>query len=81
MEKTREQLEADYYPNWLRTIVRAFFDPGLAVPGLDLSRLSETNDAAPRNVVNSKYKPGEPFTGGGMRCPHWQFTRLRTLLR
>jgi hypothetical protein len=40
-EKTSEQLTGDYYPNWLRTIVTAFFDPRLAVEGIDLSRSSD----------------------------------------
>lgn len=39
--KTTEQLTGDYYPNWLRTIVTALFDPGLNAQGLDLSRSSD----------------------------------------
>src|SRR6266404_2385146 len=39
--KTNEQLTGDYYPNWLRTIVLAIFDPGNPLQGLDLSRSSD----------------------------------------
>lgn len=39
--KTTEQLTGDYYPNWLRTIVSALFDPGLEAQGVDLSRSSD----------------------------------------
>lgn len=40
-EKTSEQLTGDYYPNWLRTIVAAIFDPGNPLQRLDLSRSSD----------------------------------------
>jgi len=40
-EKTSEQLTGDYYPNWLRTIVAAIFDPGKPLQGVDLSRSSD----------------------------------------
>jgi hypothetical protein len=40
-EKTSEQLTGDYYPNWLRTIVAAIFDPGGPLQGVDLSRSSD----------------------------------------
>jgi hypothetical protein len=40
-EKTSEQLTGDYYPNWLRTIVVAIFDPGNPLQGVDLSRSSD----------------------------------------
>jgi hypothetical protein len=33
-----EQIEGDYYPNWLRTIVDAIFDPGAALQGVDMSK-------------------------------------------
>jgi len=40
-EKTSEQLTGDYYPNWLRTIVEAIFEPGTALQAVDLSRSSD----------------------------------------
>jgi hypothetical protein len=40
-EKTSEQLTGDYYPNWLRTVVAAVFDPGNALQGVDMSRSSD----------------------------------------
>jgi hypothetical protein len=40
-DKTSEQLTGDYYPNWLRTIVAAIFDPGHPLQGVDLSRSSD----------------------------------------
>lgn len=39
--KTTEQLTGEYYPNWLRTIVEAIFDPGAALQGIDLSSSSD----------------------------------------
>jgi len=39
--KTSEQLTGDYYPNWLRTIVAAMFDPGDVLKDVDLSRSSD----------------------------------------
>jgi hypothetical protein len=39
--KTSEQITGDYYPNWLRTIVDAIFDPGTPLQGLDLTRSSD----------------------------------------
>jgi hypothetical protein len=40
-EKISEQLTGDYYPNWLRTIVAAIFDPGNALQGVDMTRSSD----------------------------------------
>jgi hypothetical protein len=40
-EKTGEQLTGDYYPNWLRTIVAAIFEPGNALQGIDMSQSSD----------------------------------------
>jgi len=40
-DKTSEQLTGDYYPNWLRTIVDALFDPGRPLHGVDLSLSSD----------------------------------------
>ncbi len=40
-QKTSEQLTGDYYPNWLRTLVTAIFEPGDALQGVDLSRSSD----------------------------------------
>jgi len=40
-EKTAERLTGDYYPNWLRTIVAAMFEPGTALHGVDLSHSSD----------------------------------------
>lgn len=39
--KTSEQATGDYYPNWLRTIVAAIFEPGDALKGVDLTRSSD----------------------------------------
>jgi hypothetical protein len=40
-DKTSEQLTGDYYPNWLRTIVMAIFDPGERLQGVELARSSD----------------------------------------
>ncbi len=40
-DKTSEQITGDYYPNWLRTLVAAMFDPGAALKGVDLSHSSD----------------------------------------
>lgn len=40
-EKTSEQVTGEYYPNWLRTIVDAIFDPGKPLEGLDLTRSND----------------------------------------
>jgi hypothetical protein len=40
-DKTSEQLTGDYYPNWLRTLVGAIFEPGAVLKGIDLSRSSD----------------------------------------
>lgn len=39
--KSSQQLTGDYYPNWLRTVVAAFFDPGDVLHDVDLSRSSD----------------------------------------
>lgn len=54
-KKTSEQLTGDYYPNWLRTIVAAIFDPGDALKGIDLSRSSD-------NPMSSGNKTCRRFT-------------------
>lgn len=41
-DKASEQLNGDYYPNWLRTIVNAIFDPGAALEGVDLTKSNDT---------------------------------------
>lgn len=41
-DKVSEQLDGDYYPNWLRTIVNGLFDPGAALHGIDLSKSNDT---------------------------------------
>ncbi len=40
-DKVREDLSGDYYPNWLRTMVNAIFDPGAPWQGVDLSKSSD----------------------------------------
>jgi hypothetical protein len=40
-KETSEQLTGEYYPNWLRSIVQAIFEPGAALQGVDLSRSSD----------------------------------------
>ncbi len=40
-DKISEQSTGDYYPNWLRTLVNAIFDPGIPLSGLDLSKSSD----------------------------------------
>ena len=39
--KTSEQLTGDYYPNWLRTIVAATFEPGTILKNVDLAHSSD----------------------------------------
>jgi hypothetical protein len=41
-EKVTEHLDGDYYPNWLRTIVNAIFDPGAVLQGVDLTKSGDT---------------------------------------
>jgi len=41
-DKVTEQLDGDYYPNWLRTFVDAIFDPGAALKGVDLTKSDDT---------------------------------------
>jgi len=40
-DKTTEQLTGDYYPNWLRTMVAAIFEPGAPLQGVDMTRSSD----------------------------------------
>jgi hypothetical protein len=40
-QQSAEQLSGDYYPNWLRTIVAAMFDPGDVLQGVSLSNSSD----------------------------------------
>jgi hypothetical protein len=40
-DKTSEQITGDYYPNWLRTLVTALFDPGAPLQGVDLGRSND----------------------------------------
>jgi hypothetical protein len=40
-DKTSEQISGDYYPNWLRTLVVAMFDPGTPLQGVDLGRSND----------------------------------------
>lgn len=40
-DKTSEQITGDYYPNWLRTLVAAMFEPGAPLQGIDLSRSND----------------------------------------
>lgn len=40
-DKTSEQITGDYYPNWLRTLVAAIFEPGAALQGVDLARSND----------------------------------------
>ena len=40
-DKTSEQITGDYFPNWLRSMVTAIFNPGAALQGVDLSRSSD----------------------------------------
>jgi hypothetical protein len=48
--KTSEQLTGDYYPNWLRTIVAAIFEPGTALQGIDLTGSSDNPVLGGRQV-------------------------------
>ena len=41
-EKVSEELQGDYYPNWLRTFVNGIFEPGAALQGLDLTKSADT---------------------------------------
>ena len=38
---TSEQLSGDYYPNWLRTVISAMFDPGDILKGVDFGSSSD----------------------------------------
>ena len=40
-EKVNEQLEGNYYPHWLRTIVNAIFELGAPLRGLDIFKSSD----------------------------------------
>ena len=40
-DKTTAQTTGDYYPNWLRTLVSAIFDPELPFTSVDLSRSND----------------------------------------
>ena len=40
-DKASEQLNGNYYPNWLRTLTDAIFDPGAALQGVDMPRSSD----------------------------------------
>ncbi len=40
-DKKSEQLTGDYYPNWLRTVVAAMFDPGDRLRGVELTRSTD----------------------------------------
>jgi hypothetical protein len=46
--RVHEEITGDYYPNWLRTLVNALFDPGAPLQGVDLT----TSDDNP--VRNTK---------------------------
>jgi len=46
--RIHEEITGDYYPNWLRTLVNALFDPGAPLQGVDLT----TSDDNP--VRNTK---------------------------
>jgi hypothetical protein len=39
--ETHEEITGDYYPNWLRSIVTAIFDPVVKLEGVDLTRSSD----------------------------------------
>lgn len=40
-DKKSEQVTGDYYPNWLRTLVAAMFDPGDRLQGIELAKSSD----------------------------------------
>jgi hypothetical protein len=39
--KVQAEMTGDYYPNWLRTLVTAIFDPGTKLEGVDFSKSSD----------------------------------------
>ena len=45
--QVREEMTGDYYPNWLRTLVNAIFDPGAPLKGVDLT---QSDDNPVRNT-------------------------------
>jgi hypothetical protein len=49
-DRTTERLTGDYYPNWLRTIVAAIFDPGNPLQGIDVTRSSDNPVIGGRQV-------------------------------
>lgn len=58
-EKRSEQLTGDYYPNWLRDIVAAIFDPGSPLQGLDMTRSYDNpRPAGPGVCRRFKYLAG-----------------------
>ena len=40
-DKTQEESSGEYYPNWLRNLVTAIFDPGAQLQGVDLTKSSD----------------------------------------
>lgn len=40
-ENKSEQITGEYFPNWLRTVVAAIFDPAGAVAGVDMSKSAD----------------------------------------
>lgn len=40
-DKTRDEISGDYYPNWLRTLVTAIFEPGEKLQGLDMTKSND----------------------------------------
>ncbi len=45
--RVHEEITGDYYPNWLRTMVNAIFDPGAPLQGVDLT---QSDDNPVRNT-------------------------------
>lgn len=67
--KITEQLEGDYYPNWLRTIVDGIFDPGAALLGVDLTK---SGDTARTRVIPLGYVEAADLDGPEV-CRRFQF--------
>jgi hypothetical protein len=40
-DRVSEELKGDYYPNWLRTMVNAIFDPESSLKGVDMEQSSD----------------------------------------
>lgn len=66
-DNVSEDNSGDYYPNWLRTVVSAIFDPGAAVKGVDMSK-SDDNPVygTPKFCRRFAFRAGIPPIGNNV---------------